>query len=490
MTLCRRIAALTAVVLLSGCGAMFTPKARPPVADTLPGAYSLYTDGDPGPGPFWTAFGSEELNRLIDEALSSSFDIRTARTRLNQADAALRKVGADLIPSVMAEAGAARRRTRTETDGTPARTVDSRSFSAGLTAAYELDVWGRLSALRKAEFANYEAAREDLDTAALTVASAVVTTWIDILSARRQIALLAEQITINRQLTDLQVFRFSQGKASALEVAQQRQVLAAAKARMPRLQLVETQSLQALAFLLGRSDPRSLSLSPGDLPALIPLPPTGLPADLLSTRPDVRAAGLKLQGADFRIAAARANRLPSLTLSAGITFAADSTDLVFQNWIAGLAAGLTGPLFDGGARKAEVDRQRALADETLTAYAKTVARAIREVEAGLSAEQRQKEYLTLLAAQLDAARLTMAGARSRYLNGQNTYPDYLTAWSGVQDLEMRLIDENASLIRNRVALYKALGGDWARTLVRHPDKNPADTGGDSHPETASAPDAD
>lgn len=490
MIMHRIMATLTVVLLLAGCGAMFTPKTRPPAVRDLPPAYSLYTGDEPGPGAWWEAFGSEELNGLIAEALSANFDIRTAWARLNQADAALRQAGANLGPSVSAEAGAARQRIRTDADNTPARQRNSRSFSAGLTAAYELDFWGRLSALRQAERLAYEAVRDDLDTAAVTVSAGIVTAWIDILSIRRQIALATEQIAINQNRMDLQMFRFSKGKASALSVAQQREMLAASKARLPRLRLSETQHRQALAFLLGRSDARGLVVSEQDLPDPIAFPRTGLPAELLSARPDVRAAGLKLQSADWRIASARANRLPALSLSAGISFAADSTDLLFRNWIATLAAGITGPVFDGGYRKAEVDRRRALAEEALASYAKTVAQAIREVEAGLAAEQRQTEYLALIDTQLAAARLTMDSARTQYLNGQNTYLDYLTAWSGVQDLERQRVDEKATLLRNRVTVYKALGGDWTRTLIQHPENDRPETADPSHPEPASPPDAD
>ena len=139
-----------------------------------------------------------------------------------------------------------------------------------------------------------------------------------------------------------------------------------------------------------------MAVSQKTLPELIPLPATGLPADLLAARPDVRAAGLRLKEADWQVSAARADRLPAVTLSAAAEFSSDALNLLFSNWVATLAASLAGPLFDGGYRSAEVDRTRAVAEEYLTAYARTVAEAIREVEDSLVTETRQNEYIALL----------------------------------------------------------------------------------------------
>ena len=119
-----------------------------------------------------------------------------------------------------------------------------------------------------------------------------------------------------------------------------------------------------------------------------------------------------------------------------------------------------------GYRAAEVDKTRAEADEALAAYAQTVAEAVQEVEDSLSTETRQAEYITLLKEELDASRTSMKVSRLQYLNGQANYLDYLSAWASVQSLERQLIsDEKATRIKNRVTLYRTLGGDWTRNLA-------------------------
>lgn len=461
---------IAAALALSGC-ALFQPEARPDAPLALPDQYSLYTNDEPGPGRWWEVFGSEELDSLVETALAGNFDVRTAWARLRKADAVLRQAGADLSPTLDYDAGAQKSWKQTKTDENGRSHTESKEFSAGLSAAYEVDLWGRLRDLRQSEKLEWEAVREDLDAAAVTVSAEVVTAWIDILSTRRQIDILNKQIDLNQRMLKLQVLRFANGKSDAMEVAQQKEALATAKAKLPPLQLDEQVQRNALAVLLGRAGDGNLDISQSVLPELIALPATGMPADILASRPDVRAAGLRLKSADWEVSAARADRLPSLKLSADAEFSSNSLDLLFSNWITTLAASITGPIFDGGYKAAEVDKARAEVDEALTDYARTVAEAVQEVEDSLATENRQSEYITLLEEELAASRTSMKASRLQYINGQANYLDYMSAWTSVQSLERQLVDEKATQIKNRVALYRTLGGDWTRKLAGDIDQN-------------------
>jgi len=457
----RTVSIIISLVTITGCS-MFQPRIRPDAPIDLPDHFSLYTRDDPGPDQWWEAFGSEELNGLVAEALAGNFDVRTAWARLMQADAAARQVGAGLMPTVDYSGGAEKSWRQTKTDAAGTDHSQSKSFTAGVAASYELDLWGRLDALRRSGDLEREASTGDLQAAAVTVAAETTTAWIDILSARRQIAILEQQIAMNERMLKLQELRFVNGQADALDISQQREALAAARAKLPGLQLTVQQRRNTLAVLLGRAVTGNLVISQNTLPDLIPLPDAGLPADLLATRPDVRAAGLRLRAADWQVSAAQADRLPAINLSTDAVFSSESLDLLLGKWVSTLAASLTGPIFDAGYRSAEVDRNRAVADEYLTAYARTVAEAIQEVEDSLATETRQTEYIALLEEQLKASRLTLKDAHLQYMNGQDNYLDYLTAWTSVQTLERQLVDEQATLIRNRVTLYRTLGGDWAK----------------------------
>ncbi len=122
---------------------------------------------------------------------------------------------------------------------------------------------------------------------------------------------------------------------------------------------------------------------------------------------------MRLQGADWDVAAARANRLPAIRLSAGASYGAGELDLLFDNWMMVLAGNLTAPLFDGNQRAAEVDRTRAVVDEKLSAYRRTVLTAIKEVEDALISEEKQRQHIDALDRQIIAARNALNEARER-----------------------------------------------------------------------------
>jgi outer membrane protein TolC len=318
--------------------------------------------------------------------------------------------------------------------------------------------------VQKAEGLQAFAAREDLEAAAVTVSAVMVDTWAELLGVRQQTAILAGQIEVSQSLLELQRFRFQNGLSTALEVSQQMENLASVRADMPLLLAREQVLLNALALLTGRAGTADLEIAQNELPELIPLPVAGIPSDLLIRRPDVRAAGIRLQSADWRIAAARADRLPSLNFISEAAFASGDFSRLFSNWLTTLSASLLAPLFDAGRRAAEVDRTRAVAEELLAEYGRTVAEAFNEVANGLALEVRQREHIDRLQEQLEAARLARQEARIRYLNGGSDYLNFLIEIQNVQSLERRIVVQQTELIRLRVGLYRALGGDWTRQI--------------------------
>jgi NodT family efflux transporter outer membrane factor (OMF) lipoprotein len=458
----RHLSLFFLIGLLCSC-VVFDPPEREPMPVSMPGSYGVQLEGMPTAGRWWESFQSAELNDLVNAALTGNFDIRSARARLEQARAQLKKTGAERYPTLDGEAGAAHRRARMETQsGASVSTVDT--FNLGLAAGYELDLWGRLRALNQAEIMQVSASRDDLETAAVSVSAVVVDTWAQLVGVRQQMRILEGQIQINQDLLELQRFRLQNGLSTALEVSQQMESLAAVRADLPLLQAREQTLRNALSFLTGKAGGTDMRISGQQLPELIPLPDAGIPSDLLTRRPDVRAANYRLQSADWRVSAARADRLPSLNFTAGAGYASEDFDRLFSNWFTSLAGSLTAPLFDAGRRAAEVDRTRASAEESLAEYGRIVAAAFNEVADGLAREHRQREYIDRLQEQLSAARMARQEARIRYLNGDSDYLNFLVEFQNVQLLERRIVAQQLELIRLRVGLYRSLGGDWTREL--------------------------
>ena len=144
------IACLVAAASIYGCST-FTPIPRDAQPITLPASFRLYMAKEPGPGNWWQAFGSLELNSLVNQALSGNFDILTAAAKVRQAEAEARKAGADLFPTLDYDGGGETNHQQTKTDADETATSHSKTFSAGLSAGYEVDLWGRLKALKTAE---------------------------------------------------------------------------------------------------------------------------------------------------------------------------------------------------------------------------------------------------------------------------------------------------------------------------------------------------
>lgn len=458
--------------LLTAC-APFTPDHREAPGDILPETFSLFGEPSPTPDRWWRSFASAELDALVEEALEENLSLSAAWARFAQARALARQTGADLWPQITAEADAGVRRRHTDGTGTS----DSENYALGLFSSYEVDLWGRVRAARSSASLNEAASREDLNTAAMTLAANVVERWVEIIASRRQLQLLNEQLEVNTTFLGLVELRFEKGIVSALDVYQQRQAVAAVEAEIPLVEASEQLLRHELALLLGKPAATVFEIRQTELPLPPSLPDLGLPADLLAARPDVRAAGLRLQAADWQVAEARANRLPALRLTAGASYDADALDLLFDNWLLNLAANLTAPIFDGGRRAAVVERQSAVVAENLARYRETVLTAVKEVEDALVRESKQRAHLAALQRQIDVAGKALDQAVDRYRKGLNDYLPVLTQLGSTQRLARDLITRQTALIRYRIALHRALGGDWAGGMTA-PETIPVPARGD------------
>ena len=448
--------------LLAAC-APFAPAARSPQpVGMLPAYVGDTAEGTPFDGvrPWWGNLGSAELDALMDKALGANFDIAVARARLLQAEAEARKAGAGLYPALNVSGEAAHQR-RAEATSTGRA---GESFALGLAASYELDLWGRIRSESEAAALRHAASREDLAAAAMTVAANLADTWVALVGTRAELTLLEKQIAINETLVRILLTRYANAQSSGLDVLQQQELLVASQAEQPPLQL-QIETLSHSLDVLSGGFPGALAPGTALLPDLPPPPAPGLPADLLFARPDIRSSWNRLRAADYQASAAGANRLPALRLTARGAFESAQRSTLFSNWLTNLAAGLTAPLFDGGALAAEADRTRALIEEQVATYGKTVATALQEVEDALSAEQRRRETLRRLEEQLVLARRAEAETRLSYLGGRDSFLRYITQQQNVQSLERRVVRERSALVRARIALYRALGGDWTRSLT-------------------------
>lgn len=437
----------------------------PPV--DLPGSFS-FTGGAAAPDPWWFALGDPELEALVERALSGNFTLLAAWDRVRQAEAQLSAATAGLWPSldVFAEnefSWARELETIVDEDGdihTDYDINDYRERTINFSADYELDIWGRVRSLRNAEALELEATAEDLQAAALSLSAQVASVWYELREQVGQLQLLDEQIRSSEATLKLIEARFRLGKVGASDVLQQRQFVETRReersrvnSRIPSLEI-------ALALLLGETPAPERYATHGSLIELPPLPETGLPADLVARRPDVRSAFLAFQAADQRTAAAVADRYPRLSLTAGFATSNEDWRGLFDNWLATVAANVVAPIVDGGARRAEVRRNRAVTAEQFNLYGQSILEALGEVEEALIRERRQEEVVASLEKQLELARQVDGRIRAQYLGGRESFLRVLASEQSLQEVERQLLAAQRERIGFRIDLYRALAGGW------------------------------
>lgn len=398
---------------------------------------------------------------MIELGIGGNFDIKAAYNRVLQAYALARKAGSELIPAVNGSSGIDQITQYQEGVGQSS----TETFSLGAAASYELDLWGRIRANTLAAELDGRKADLAVQTAKIAVSAQIATAWYQLVEQQLQLDLLNRQIGINDQYVELVTARFQGGQATAADLFQQRQVLEAARGdRFKVLAQIDVLRNQ-IAVLTGVAPGRLQFKDAFRFPKVPVLPDTGLSADLLKRRPDIQQAYLALQAADVRIAAAVADRLPRISLSAGIDTKAPDLQDFFNNWMATLAGNLVIPVIDGGRRVAEVERTEAVSAEALNQYGQKVVTALAEVENSLAQESRQHERLASLEKQLRSLDEANQQIRRRYVYGAIDFLRVLSSLINLQSLERSLLQAERELIEYRINLYRALAGGWDNAVI-------------------------
>ncbi len=452
------------VLLGFGCASLAacsvgTPYHRPDIHP--PPEWRETTHEDPAVWPsagWWHGFGSARLDELIAEAERSNDDLAGAIARVQEADAQARIAGAPLLPSL--DLGAAATRERATVTGLHPTIFNL--FNPELTASYELDFWGKNRAMRDSARAAAVASRYDQETVALTVISSVATTYFQALELRDRIEVaqhnLANGQTILRGLTLEQ----TAGTATGLDVAQQETAVALLYAAIPPLEEQFRQTVYALAVLIGKT-PESIDVQSGTLTELTsPAVIAGLPSELLSRRPDVAEAEQQLIAANANITVARAQLFPSieLTASGGYESTMLSSLVNPANRIYALSAGLTQPIFHGGALRGQVAYTKARYTELLASYHKTVLTAFGNVESALVAARQTAEQQQRQADAVAKARRAYEFAQAQMSAGTVNILTVLNTENALFSAQDAFVQVEYSHLQALVDLFTALGGGW------------------------------
>lgn len=477
----RRALFALAALLPGACtvGPNYSRPATPVPSDYLE-PHSKAALSDPELGSWWTRFGDQKLDELVDQALAQNLDVEAAAARIREARTEERAAGAAALPQVSTNASVTRQRISENAIPVPPGSgagsggsgaggfgLPGSEFTiwrAGFDASWELDLFGKTRRSIEAAKARTGASIWNRRDVQVSAAAEVAGAYLQLRMLQKEIALASAELERQERSERLVKARVRGGLVTGQDLEQQRSELKGAAAAIPPLRAAAAVQIHKIGVLTG-SLPEALEAELGTAslsPLSAPLVPAGLPSDLLRRRPDIRAAERSLAAATADIGVATADLYPSFSLSAApalvSTALASLVTWGSRSFTAG--ASLDWPIFNGGRTRARIEAKNAEQDRALIAYRKTILTALEDVEDALSKIDNDQKEIADLEAGLGSARRAEGIARERYSGGLVTYSDVLEAEAKRIALENRVVEMMGSKALDTVALFKALGGGW------------------------------
>lgn len=456
--------ALMTYFFLYGCINLGPDYQRPDLGIQVPESYEFEpTEKQPLEiaDRWWEIFDDKELDQLVEDALKYNWDIKQAAARILEVRARYVQVRSNRFPAV--DVGGLK--DRRQVNGGQLRDnfiVDTYDLSAA--ASFELDLWSRLKKSSQAAWEDILREEESRRTVAQAVVAETISLYLNMEAVERRLQIAAQSIRAFRQSLQFVEIRYRRGLTSVLDVRQASRVLAGAETIVPQFEQDLGIIQQQLSILVGRyPETRAPRRQPEDyFIRLAPVPP-GLPSDLLMRRPDIRAAEAQLRSLNDLVGVAKAARLPRITLTGEYGWTSDDLNKLLrtENIIWNLTAGIVQPVFDAGRLKAGQRAAEARYEQGVAEYVKAVLDAFGEVERALLTRELQLDRREREITFLTEARATQRVAQNRYVKGLVNYLDVLNAQITRFQAEDSLVLVDLTILRNRVALYRALGGSWA-----------------------------
>jgi outer membrane protein, multidrug efflux system len=428
--------------------------------------------------PWWELFQDPKLKSLIEEALRNGYDVRIATARVEEARGRYGIAGAARYPQVGYQGQFTRERFSGFQPGAPAGGASADVITANVNASWEIDLWGRVRRLTEAAKAQYLASEEARRGVTLSLVSEVAAAYFDLRQLDEDLEIAQRTTAAFHDTFDLFNRQLQGGVASALDTSDAEASWANEAAQVPTLESQIAAKENQLSLLLGRT--------PGPIPRGTPLfgqplrteIPAGLPAALLLRRPDLRQSEQQLVAANANVGVAEAAFFPSVSLTGmfgGLSPYLRQLLGKGQTW--SIAAGLTGPIFQGGSLRGQVRVATAQFEQARLQYEQAVTNAFGEVSTALFALQKlaaaEQERQRAVHAYQEAVRLSLL----RYHSGLSAYFEVITAQENLLGSENGLAQVRHDRLVAMVNFYKALGGGWQVEETAKPGAAPAAGGG-------------
>lgn len=424
---------------------------------------------------WWSSFHDPELDRVVTEGLGQNFDVKSAQSRIEEADAVVFQQLGPLLPTITWD---------TQGQMAPSDTLGFQfgglptgmgmgepaelyyTWSTALNARVDIDLAGKNVEARRAAKHDAAAAEAELDQQRVLLAGQIVNAYYDVVAAKQQLDAVQRQVGIAEQLLEVTELRFENGQVNAVDVLQQKQQVASSRTLEAPAEATVKAYEQRLAVLLAEN-PGTDYRTPDELPKVGPAPALGDPEDLMTNRPELRAAQERLSASRSRKKSANRQFAPTLSITGALGYQGFYFDTGAANndphnhqryWNAG--ALISVPLFSGGRNIGGVQQARAAENSAMFNLNQSTLRAVQEVEEALVTEEGQRKAVAAWETNYQAAAKAYQESRNRYVQGVGDYLSVLTAFDNVRAAELNLINARRQLISARVRLYTALGDAW------------------------------
>jgi outer membrane protein, multidrug efflux system len=471
------VPALAALLLAPGLSGCILGSERPELNLEVPGGYREASKRAPDAAvpalDWWRGFRSKELTSLMEDAQIFNLDIAVAIAQIVQADAQVGVSGAPLLPTVSGSVNAEQQHFGAATGGSNGSSSsltglssggasNFSTYSAGLTASYMLDFWGKNQATLHAAEESATSSRYNREVVTLSTIVTVANTYFQVLAAQDELRVARRNLAAAERIMVLINQQFAGGTASQLDVSQQQALVSTERAAIPPLEVTLRQNIYALALLVARA-PANFNVTGGALTSIVvPRVTPGLPSELLYQRPDVRQAEAQLASSNFSVESARAAFFPQIQLTAttGVQSAALAALFGPGAWFYTLSAGLTQPLFDGFLLESQLKQAKGVQLQNLQAYRKAVLSAFADVEKALVAlsqtelqERLQIEAVNNSRKAFDVSETQLRAGTVNLITVLQTQQTLLTA-------ENTLAQVRLTKLLAASSLFQALGGGW------------------------------
>jgi NodT family efflux transporter outer membrane factor (OMF) lipoprotein len=460
---------LLALVVVTGC--TVGPDYRPPDMSSVMQQNWQAAGGKPfAQGPplvsWWRQFDDEQLTGLVRRLTSSSLALEEARQRVAEVNARYGVIGADRQLQLAAALGYTHAETGDETfslQGLPPGEVLN-VYSAGLTAGWELDLWGKTARRLEAAEADIGAGYADLQSMQVSLAAEMALAYVDARTLEARLDTIGKNIELQQETLKLAQSRYEAGNGTALSVVRTQRLLESTRARVPELERALAVTKNHIKVLLGLP-PREAVLQPGPMPAVPEMMGLGLPADLLTRRPDIRQAFHRFHAAVARIGAAEAERYPALSLSGTLTLSSDALDglLDTDTLMYSLGPGIHIPILTGHRIESTIAVRSAQAEQARLAIEQKIVAALTEVENAAQGVVRSQQRANRLAGAEKLALKSVELSDSLYRSGLVDFSEVLDNEQELVALQESLLLAKQQALSEVIRLYRALGGGWEQT---------------------------